>query len=76
MRRISKRLIRKIAQAILIRKKTATQIEIQQEIERYIGRPLSKYEKVRITLVLEEHYTVKRRKIDPKTKRRVIYFIF
>ena len=52
-----------------MRKKIAAQIEMQKEIENYIRRPLSIFERTKITLVLEEHYSVKRRKIDHKTKR-------
>ncbi len=74
--RIPKRVITKVANRMLRQNHTVTQLEVQKEIEKYLKRKLSKYEKARITLVLEEHYRVKRRKIDPKTKRKVIYFTF
>ena len=76
MRKISKRLIIRIADQVLLKEKIATQMRIHDEIEGYLGLSLSRYEKTRITLILEKHYSVKRRKIDAKTKRRVIYFTF
>ncbi len=76
MSKISKRLIIRIADKVLLKEKIATQMRIHDEIERYLGLSLSRYEKTRITLILEKHYRVKRRKIDPKTKRKVIYFTF
>gem|GEM_PF-4186847 len=45
MRRISRRLIREVAESLMSDGKTVSQHEVHREIEKRVGRELTKYEK-------------------------------
>ena len=73
--RISKRLIKRIANSLFSQKGPVSQKEIHSEIERVLGRRLKTNEKTRITLVLRYEYKVVKTEKD-KDNTKVVYFEF
>ena len=72
--RIPKRLIKKVAYEKLREKGRITQIEVQDEIEKILGRQLTQGEKVRITLVLRNEYPLEGVDEDTQTRMKIRIF--
>ena len=73
--RISKRLIRKVADN-LSKRGTFTQEDVQAKIEEILGRALDSNEKRRITLILRNEYVLEKVERDAQNGgQRIFYFL-
>ena len=72
--RISKRLIRRVADNLISKKGVVSQYEIHEEIERKLGRSLTTGEKVRITLILRNEYIVDRVDVEKDSRIKIEFF--
>ena len=72
--KISKMLIVKCADNLLLKHGRFTQFEVHKAIEKLLNRKLDKYEKARITQVVRRTYVLVHIEIDSRTKRRILEF--
>ncbi len=71
--KISRRLILKVAYELIEKQGRTTQIEIQDEIEKRLGRSLTHGEKIRVTRILKNELCVDGMERDKDNGFRRIY---
>ncbi len=74
--RISKRLIRRVADSLLEEKERITQHEVHKEISKILQRQLTPAEKRRVTLVIRHNYRFVERRKDERNIRVDFYEIY
>ncbi len=74
--KISKRLIKKVANELLEKNGRITQYEVHYEISQRLGRTLTPGEKRRITVILKNEYFLEKVEIEKDTRIRIEFFTF
>ena len=75
--RLSKRLIKRIAEELIYQNSIINQYELHREIEKHLGRSLTADEKRRVSVILRNEYNyVKMERNKENSWRRIYYYTY